>query len=254
MKGVKIMGFSAAAGFLLSFIFGLFSRTSFFSVLLKAAIFAVVFGGLGFLINFLYEKFLSDDSDSDGEIDDENKLGSGESSKTGQIVDITIQDEELDKGESENHFVVNNAYKMLNDSDLEKKSVSSQNLNESENKTSETKTQTEDKGFVPLANHETVEKVSEKETISPVAVNSSDSAPSDGGKNDFASEGVDTLPDIGDLAFETEENTESEDDEVDTEPEFVSSINKKSANAPEIKDAELIAKAISSVLSDADSV
>lgn len=249
MKGIKVMIFSAAAGFLLSFIFGLFSRTSIISVLLKAIIFAVVFGGLGFLINFLYEKFLS--GDFVGEIESENNFRSNESQKTGQIVDITIQDEELDKGESENHFVVSNANTMLNDSDVEKKSTLPQN--QKENKLSETKNQAEDKGFVPLTNYETVNNVSEKEAISPKTEKSSSSSSSDNSSNGFNSEGIDTLPDIGDLAFETEEISESEDDDIDTDGEFVSSVNKKSENVPEIKDAELIAKAISSVLSDADS-
>lgn len=249
MKGIKVMIFSAAAGFLLSFIFGLFSRTSIISVLLKAIIFAVVFGGLGFLINFLYEKFLS--GDFGGEIESENNFRSNESQKTGQIVDITIQDEELDTGESENHFVVSNANTMLNDSDVEKKSTLPQN--QKENKLSETKNQTEDKGFVPLTNYETVNNVSEKEAIFPKTEEASSSSSFDNSSNGFNSEGIDTLPDIGDLAFETEEISESEDDDIDTDGEFVSSVNKKSENVPEIKDAELIAKAISSVLSDADS-
>lgn len=242
MKGIKVIGISAAAGFLLSFISGLFSRTSIISVLLKAFLFAVVFGILGFLISYVYEKFLSDDVENDF-VSDTSAVNSQQSSKTGQVVDITIQDEELDKGESDNHFVINNSHHMLNASDVENSSVSTQDNKKSENN------QTDRQGFVPLSNHETVENVSGKEAVTPGSVNNSFSDFS----NVDSEQGIDTLPDIGDLAFETESVSESEESEVDSDSGFVSTVNKKSEGSADVKDAALIAKAISSVLSNADS-
>ena len=128
MKGIKFLMISAASGFILSFLFGLFSHTSIISILLKAILFAVVFGILGFLINLAVYKFLIDESQDSKELSgmnsDGNVIYSGNESKTGQVVDITIQDEELEKGESDNHFVVGDAHTMLKDSDVEKSGFS----------------------------------------------------------------------------------------------------------------------------------
>ena len=69
------------------------------------------------------------------------------------------------------------------------------------------------------------------------------------------SESIDTLPDIGDLAIEseTESDNQSDDDEMENDSDYVPLENKKSENAAEVKDAALIAKAISSVLSGENS-
>ena len=154
MKGIKLLVISAASGFILSFLFGLFSHTSIISILLKAILFAVVFGILGFLINLAVYKFLIDESQDSKELSgmnsDGNVIYSGNESKTGQVVDITIQDEELEKGESDNHFVVGNAHSMLKDSDIDKSELSDQtekNKNQME---------AEKQGFVPLTNFENV--------------------------------------------------------------------------------------------------
>ena len=64
------------------------------------------------------------------------------------------------------------------------------------------------------------------------------------------------MPDIGDLAFEneTESDSESENyDEPENNSDYVPLGNKKSESSHEVKDAALIAKAISSVLSGENS-
>ena len=245
MKGIKLLVISAASGFILSFLFGLFSHTSIISILLKAILFAVVFGILGFLINLAVYKFLIDESQDSKELSgmnsDGNVIKTGNESKTGQMVDITIQDEELEKGESDNHFVVGDAHTMLKDSDVEKSGFSEQTEKPKIQK------ETEKNGFVPLTNFENVKNVSEKEAVSPESIQSSSVS-----RTNFNSENIDTLPDIGDLAFEneTESDSESENyDEPENNSDYVPLGNKKSESSHEVKDAALIAKAISSVLS-----
>lgn len=240
MRGLKISGIFATCGFLLSLIFGLFSHTSFISVLLKALIFAICFGLLGFVIDFIFNKFLLDESvmtTSEGNQNISN--GSEGSSTKGQLVDITIEDEELVPSSSDNHFVVSENHQMLNDSDVVDKS---KDQTEQKEKTEET----QDNGFVPLKNLETLKNFAGKEAVSP------DSVVSNTNENEDNSKNLDTLPDMNNLSLENN-NSGYEDAETDTD--FVSSanMNKNNGEPTEIKDAALMAKAISSVLSDEES-
>lgn len=230
MKGLKICTLFAAFGFLLSLITGLFSHTSFISVILKALLFAVVFGILGFAIDIVFQKFLADGSGADFSADNGTSGGSSSTSQgLGQVVDITIQDEELDNSTSENHFFVNENHQMLNDSDYIKENEPSNNTEESN-------------GFVPLKNFENVKNVSGKEAVNPDSVVVDNSKETDNK--------IDTLPDMNGLSFDN--NTSS--DNIETESDFTSSTSfSKSSDEPtEIKDAALMAKAISSILSDED--
>ena len=64
---------------------------------------------------------------------------------------------------------------------------------------------------------------------------------------------------MGNLEFgqsESSESSQSDDSEIESDSEFVSSSQsrKSSAEVPEIKDAALMAKAISSVLSDENAI
>ena len=64
MRSIKALIVSASFGFLLSFVFGLFSHAAILIILLRALITAAVFAGLGFGISFVSDKFLFEDSDS----------------------------------------------------------------------------------------------------------------------------------------------------------------------------------------------
>lgn len=240
MKGFKIAGVFAACGFLLSFVSGFFSHTSFISILLKALIFCLIFGILGFLIEFVFSKFLIDENTGDfsASIGSTNENSSNVKS-TGQLVDITIEDEELERGGSENHFIVNENHQMLNDSDITKKADNTEN-NPGE-------VSNDQPGFVPLKKFETVQNISSKEAVNPDSVIYR-SEESDVKKDD----GIDTLPDMNN--FTTEDNGTSGSVDSETESEFVSSGSRKNSDEPaEIKDAALMAKAISSILSDEES-
>ena len=272
MRGLKSSGLFAACGFILSFIAGLFSHTSILSVLLKALIFAVVFAALGFIISFVFQKFLSDGTGGEfqGDYTSDNNSAAAQTPVLGQHVDITIQDEELQKSESDNHFVVGESRQMLNDSDVRsgpafgQMSGQTAAKNESSSSTSS--------GFVPLRNFETVTNVSGTEAQSPVikaeaqnsgaenasAPEASNFASASAAASSADSEGLDTLPDMEGFSF-GEDSSSSNDDDGDVpssggDSEFVSASSSRKQEEPEVKDAALMAKAISSVLSDENSL
>ena len=261
MRSAKYIGLFAACGFILSFVSGLFSHSSILSVLLKALIFAVVFGLLGFGISFIYSKFLSDGSGGDyqGDYSPDASSSSVQSSPLGQNVDITIEDEELRPSESDNHFVVGDRHQMLNDSDV-REAASGGGAAEKD----------PSQGFVPLRNFETVQNISGKEAVipaeavtpEPAQVNNAAAANYSAAASPFpasanAEGGIDTLPDMENFVFSDGSDSDSDDDDSDsgTEAEFFSSsgASKKKDGPAEVQDAALMAKAISSVLSDENS-
>ena len=256
MRSAKYIGLFAACGFILSFVSGLFSHSSILSVLLKALIFAVVFGLLGFAISFIYSKFLSDGSSGEyqSEYTSDASSAPAANSALGNNVDITIQDEELRPSESENHFVVGENHQMLNDSDIRT----------SANKTEDNSAS---QGFVPLRNFETVKNFSGKEAVIPaeaVAVEKAaessapaqtQSAPVTSFETNNSDGGIDTLPDMENFVFSEDSGSGDDGSDAETESEFVSSAGsrKKNDGPAEVQDAALMAKAISSVLSDENS-
>ena len=261
MRSAKYIGLFAACGFILSFVSGLFSHSSILSVLLKALIFAVVFGLLGFGISFIYSKFLSDGSGGDyqGDYTADSSSGPVQAPVLGQNVDITIQDEELRPSSSENHFVVGDKHQMLNDSDVR----NSESMGATVEKDSSA-------GFVPLRNFETVKNISGTEAVIPAEAVSAQPAQTDSTAEQNvmaaapsfsapanAEGGIDTLPDMENFVFSDGAASDSDDDDSDsgTEAEFFSSSgsSKKKDGPAEVQDAALMAKAISSVLSDENS-
>lgn len=264
MRSAKYIGLFAVCGFILSFVSGLFSHSSILSVLLKALIFAVIFGLLGLGIYFIYSKFLSNGSAGDfqGEYSaDSSSVPSA--SAVGQNVDITIQDEELAPSESENHFVVGENHQMLNESDIRN---SANGSNDAQNSS---------QGFVPLRNLETIKNFSGKEAVKPADAVASENTSASGnldevsdnanvqeaeissanGNSDNAGKAIDILPDMENFVFSDNSGSDSDDDsDTGTDSEFVASSGSRKKNeAAEVQDAALMAKAISSVLSDEDS-
>lgn len=247
MKGIKVAGVFAGLGFLLSFISGLFSHKSILSILLEALLFCLIFGALGFLISFIFNKFLDDGSSSgfSGDTDISSSASTeGSSSSGGHLVDITIQDEDLETSESGNHFVVGENHQMLNSSDVK-------------NNSSIEPLDTADNGFVPVRKAETVNNISGKESVSEKELQSSPENSLSPSSNDVNG-GIDTLPDMNNLEFGESNSSSSSDSDnsgFETESEPVATSQKRNSNeVPEIKDAALMAKAISSVLSDENSL
>lgn len=255
MKQSKFVIAFSACGFILSLIFGLFSHKQILSILLNALIFGIVFGILGFLISFLSSKFLLEDNGSEFDTDISNSAPKATKSENGDskghLVDITIKDEELPVGVSENHFAVGDNHQMLNESDYGTSQFEpvSSTSNETDPNVS----------FMPVKSLETLTNVSSIEAIHPnsIAVTENNKK-SEAAFND--DKGIDTLPDISGFAVDNLPTTDTESivDDVDNESgsEFVTTATRSSSTedkVPEINDASLYAKAISSVLSEEDS-
>ncbi len=264
MRSTKSIGLFAAGGFILSFVSGLFSHSSILSVLLKALIFAVVFGLLGFGISFIFNKFLSDGNGGDfqGDYTADSSSAQPAVPAVGQNVDITIQDEELRPSESENHFVVGDNHQMLNDSDVR---------NSAKTETKDANGNDPAPGFVPLRNFETVKNFSGKEAVIPAEAVALKPEPASEESQQQAEEvpgssasnvetigadgGIDTLPDMENFVFSESSDSDSDLSDDGNDSDFVSSASprKKNDSPAEVQDAALMAKAISSVLSDENS-
>ncbi len=85
-------------GFVLSFVVGLLAGVSFGVVLLRAIVFASLFGGLGFGVGLVCQHFLSEGPDLEGDAPAVSRQGS--------IVDLTIGDEPLVEDENGPDFYV----------------------------------------------------------------------------------------------------------------------------------------------------
>ena len=245
MKNIKFVSFSAGAGFILSLTFGIFSKSGILKVLLTALVFALIFAVLGFGLTFVYEKFLSLDS---SEIDSTKSTESKPvSSSVGNNVDIVIEDQELERSGSNNRFNVGENRSMLNTSDV----VTSNNSSSDNSSLAEDSKS----NFVPVRNLETLTNISGTEAVKPSAVanKSAEISESSSSKNDD----LDVLPDFGNLgmpatpmsSFSSSAN-DSIDEFSDTESSSVYTSKRNDVDTDKFQNTELIAKAISTVLSD----
>ena len=245
MKNIKFVSFSAGAGFILSLTFGIFSKSGILKVLLTALAFALIFAVLGFGLSFVYEKFLSlDSSEIDSTKSTESKTVS---SSVGNNVDIVIEDQELERSGSNNRFNVGENRSMLNTSDV----VTSNNSSSVNSSIAEDSKS----NFVPVRNLETLTNISGTEAVKPSAVanKSAEISESSSSKNDD----LDVLPDFGNLgmpatpmsSFSSSAN-DSIDEFSDTESSSVYTSKRNDVDTDKFQNTELIAKAISTVLSD----
>lgn len=245
MKNIKFVSFSAGAGFILSLTFGIFSKSGILKVFLTALVFALIFAVLGFGLTFVYEKFLSlDSSEIDSTKSTESKTVS---SSVGNNVDIVIEDQELERSGSNNRFNVGENRSMLNTSDV----VTSNNSSSVNSSIAEDSKS----NFVPVRNLETLTNISGTEAVKPSAVanKSAEISESSSSKNDD----LDVLPDFGNLgmpatpmsSFSSSSN-DSIDEFSDTESSSVYTSKRNDVDTDKFQNTELIAKAISTVLSD----
>ena len=287
MRKIKFSAVFAAIGFILSFIAGFFSHSSIIFMFLKALLTAVAFGILGFGINIIFDRFLNESSDQDFNTD--GPVQTVSQPQKGQLVDITIQDEELQESDSGNHFVVGTNRQMLNNADTSraasaapsasavkpavsaapapsavpvsapaapvKNEPAASEKTEAHGSSEENKMAGSDleaaasaSGFVPVRNLETITSVSGTEALKSSEI----SSPEENSAPQNVDDELDVLPDMEGLSLA--ENDEDEGIDADTDSEFVS-VHKKSGDesSADIKDAELMAKAISDVLSRDDS-
>lgn len=244
MKNIKTVSFAAAAGFILSLIFGFFSRSGILKILLTALAFAVVFAVMAIVIGFVYEKFLAvDSSEIDSSVGNPTQIIN--SSKVGNNVDIVIEDQELERSESGNRYDVGENRSMLSSSDI----VTSDNSDGLNNSSAG-----ESKGnFVPVRNLETLTNFSGTEAMQATTnkrADNLDQLPSSKNKEDD----LDVLPDFGNLgSVPTPMSSSSSNDSIDVFSDSENSsgyTRRNDVDTDKFQNIELIAKAISSVLSD----
>ena len=244
MKNIKFIAICAASGFVLSLICGFFSHSSFGRIFLIALLFGFIFGGISLGISVVFDKFLDVESSGEPVIS-----AAGEPKKTlGQHVDLVIQEEELEQTGNQNHYDVGENHQMLNESDYKPGESAPKTNDDSETKV------VEKNEFVPIRNFETVSNFSGNESMTSKESDERREAIAE--QNEKKGEELDTLPDMSD--FKIADDPSSPDTETvvlsDSEEEnFVhSATNYKSSEASngEIKDASLMAKAISSILAE----
>lgn len=263
MRNLKfIVGFTLT-GFVISLFCGFFSHSSFVRVFLQALIFAVIFAVLAFIIQLLFEKFL--DEGSAGEAGGDISADSVQTNvpKKGSKVDFVIQDEDLPLSESENQFSVGENHQLLNESDIKKdtnvgktaansgfvplQKESFENLTGTEAKTSQELNNSSNSGMTSLPESKIVQNNNSEKTIKNGNLNSSpvqnvNESQSSGGE-------VDVLPDMNEVI--TSSDKEDREEDVAYSPSASSTIASAgtSDSGVDVKDASLLAKAISSILS-----
>jgi len=248
MKNIKSVAICAAAGFVLSLISGFFSKSGFGHIILMALIFAIVFGLLGFGISIVFDKFLNVETASNESPDtsaSEGFVPSSEKRNLGQNVDIVIQDEPLEPSSNPNRYDVGENHQMLNESDYNSSGTSEE--------ASPEKIVPKDE-FVPIRNLETVSNFSGNESETPKEAEVRREAIVQQQKEKGAE--LDVLPDMSDFKIKSD-SPNSDDDTVivsdSDEASFVQSATNYTSSdvgSGEIKDASLMAKAISSILSE----
>lgn len=123
MINQKVIICSAAVGFILSCIAGFAGGAGILVILLRAFVFAFLFGALGFGVSMLYSRFLNVTEPFSAPQAD--KAGAVQARPSGNAVDITIAGENLPSDEQEPSFQVTQAVRKYHgDSAYVKKEVS----------------------------------------------------------------------------------------------------------------------------------
>ncbi len=280
MKGLKfIIGF-AVFGFLLSLFSGFAGvGNSFGRILCNALIFSLVFAVLAFLINFIANKFLVTDSDSSGDLSQGTQYAPSAPSSA-HSVDIVVQDEELPADENPSQFVVGPTRQMLapgDVADVKKADSGSDTVSQMSSVSELSAAQSVENavkaanvsgsasgipsnnvnnGFVPVSLGETPMNVSSVEAKSQndIIKEEKASAASQAAGEDADDGELDSLPDLEDLSgYTSTQGSMSSQSDVPAEEGYSesSSSSAGSISAEEVtdgKDAELMAKAISTLL------
>ena len=248
MKNIKSIAICAASGFILSLICGFFSKAGFGHIILLALIFGIIFGILGFGISIVFDRFLDVEAVAVEQADGSGSEGfvpSSERKSLGNNVDIVIQDEPLEQTGNPNHYDVGENHQMLNESDYNSGKTQSEGAQEVIVPKDE---------FVPIRNVETVTNFSGNESETPKEAETRREAIEKLEEEKGAE--LDTLPDMSELKVAS--GQDDQDENVITvsdsdEAQFVhNATNYKSSDVSggEIKDASLMAKAISSILAE----
>lgn len=224
--------------------------------------------------------------DEEGSGGDSFKGASKDAAKKGQVVDVVIRDDDLPSDEVTGQYVVGSNSHLLTPDDVagsgqgfasvtpqaayarsmnQAKVDQMKNANKSAAETSPdvlgegaadgfsgsapSGTSSSDSQFVPVRNLETLYNVSGKEAVTK---NAAPAVTSDGDqKFSAADEDLDTLPTMDDVDFSSSSGSGFGGDGVNTDSEFATTgVSHRGAEEPEVKDAPLMAKAISTLLAN----
>lgn len=276
MKNLKFIAGFSIFGFLLSIFSSLRNVSrSFGGRFFIALCFALGFGILAAAIMFVTQKFVlaentADISDS-GNSSEKNPHNSVSSS---QPVDIVVQDEDLPSEDGGSQFYVGENHQMLNDEDLQDmKKVSepeetedsgsselrqkkeAENISETAAQIKKENSSSVNAGFVPLNFAENPSNISSVESKSVNDVKSSPESDDSSASDENNSEALDVLPDLEALSEATpaagsgssgfSENSDFSENKNTVSASSGDSSTEKSSG----QDAELMAKAISTLLS-----
>ena len=270
MKNLKFIAGFSIFGFLLSIFSSLKNVSrSFGGRFFIALCFALGFGILAAAIMFVTQKFvlaentadISDSGNSSGKNPNNSVPGS-------QPVDIVVQDEDLPSEDGGSQFYVGENHQMLNDEDLQDmKKVSepevtedsgsselrqkkeAENISETAAQVKKENSSSVNEGFVPLNFSENPSNISSVESKSVNDVETVKSSPesddsSSSGENN--PEALDVLPDLEALSEAGfSENSDFSENKNTVSASSGGSSTEKSSG----QDAELMAKAISTLLS-----
>lgn len=276
MKNLKFIAGFSIFGFLLSIFSSLKNVSrSFGGRFFIALCFALGFGILAAAIMFVTQKFvlaentadISDSGNSSGKNPNNSVSGS-------QPVDIVVQDEDLPSEDGGPQFYVGENHQMLNDEDLQDmKKVSepeetedsgsselrqkkeAENISETAAQIKKENSSSVNAGFVPLNFAENPSNISSVESKSVNDVKSSPESDDSSASGENNSEALDVLPDL-DALSEAVPAAGSDSSGFSENSDFSENKNTVSASSGDSstekssgQDAELMAKAISTLLS-----
>lgn len=199
MFKLKNVAASACAGFVLSFLISIVSipTHSFFISARRGIVFAAVFALFAFAVEFVNNRFLSVETLSDSKDD----AGKSSPSKTGSIVNITIDDENLTEDEAAPRFDVSENKKFFHGA--ESVVAPPSETDENENVPAEDSVSRQDSSVSKPK--EVAEQLSE-----PVAQEKTDAAEFKpvplGSDNSAHAQEIDALPDIGAFSGEQDDD------------------------------------------------
>lgn len=262
MFDLKKIIITSICGFILSFLFGLFSGATILVILLRALCFAIVFALLALLIQIVTSKFFEED---DRKLSDtEPTSQEAVKPQTGTNVDITIEDEDLPEDSGGPEFILKSDFNVINNSDkkIEKKPPELDTIEQAP-KAVVSNTEKEDSSndsFKPMSFNELPRNVAptnpfakEDNEVTSAPQSSEEDIQSSESKNDTNEmDELDELPDIGDLVSEKTKNDSNDQfiknsdfalngNKVDSTGEITSKPN-------EGRDSVLMAEAIRTIL------
>lgn len=276
MKNLKFIAGFSIFGFLLSIFSSLKNASrSFGGRFFIALCFALGFGILAAAIMFVTQKFVlaentADISDS-GNSSEKNPRNSVSGS---QPVDIVVQDEDLPSEDGGSQFYVGENHQMLNDEDLQdmkkdsepqvaessgsselRQKKEAENISETAAQIKKENSSSVNAGFVPLNFAENPSNISSVESKSVNDVKTSPESEDSSASGENNSEALDVLPDLEALSEATpaagsgssgfSENSDFSENKNTVSASSGDSSPEKSSG----QDAELMAKAISTLLS-----